>query len=75
MYRDCWELANLLRKVGAETEHSHFDDDFFQEQDLVVNALDNVEARRFMDRWALMHLLATSPAAQVQHFLMVFVRN
>ena len=32
------------------TEAKIFNDDFFQAQDLVVNALDNVEARRYVDR-------------------------
>jgi len=36
-------------RVGAETEHI-YTDDFFGELDGVVNALDNVEARMYMDR-------------------------
>ena len=36
-------------RVGAETEHI-YTDDFFHELDGVVNALDNVEARMYMDR-------------------------
>lgn len=36
-------------KVCPETEETLYTDDFFESQDLVVNALDNVEARRYMD--------------------------
>eukprot|EP00117_Sycon_ciliatum_P049202 scpid34613/ scgid34922/ Ubiquitin-like modifier-activating enzyme 6; Monocyte protein 4; Ubiquitin-activating enzyme E1-like protein 2 len=36
-------------KVGPQTEKTHYPDDFFQRQDVCVNALDNVEARRYMD--------------------------
>ena len=37
--------------VCPETEESLYTDKFFESQDLIVNALDNVEARRYMDRW------------------------
>ena len=33
-----------------ETEENLYTDQFFESQDIVVNALDNVEARRYMDR-------------------------
>ncbi|KAF4008087.1 hypothetical protein G4228_019698 [Cervus hanglu yarkandensis] len=36
-------------RVGPETEHV-YDDDFFQNLDGVANALDNVDARMYMDR-------------------------
>ncbi|XP_074626524.1 ubiquitin-like modifier-activating enzyme 6 [Acropora palmata] len=36
-------------KVCPETEESLYTDKFFESQDLIVNALDNVEARRYMD--------------------------
>ena len=36
--------------VCPETEETLYTDQFFESQDLVVNALDNVEARRYMDR-------------------------
>ncbi|XP_033123989.1 ubiquitin-like modifier-activating enzyme 6 [Anneissia japonica] len=36
-------------KVCPETEKEFFNDKFFESMDLVVNALDNVEARRYMD--------------------------
>ncbi|KAI0240926.1 E1 ubiquitin-activating protein [Massospora cicadina] len=36
-------------RVGADTEHV-YGDDFFAQIDLVANALDNVEARTYMDR-------------------------
>ena len=35
--------------VFPGTEQKIFNDAFFQAQDIVVNALDNVEARRYMD--------------------------
>ena len=38
----------LLDKVCNETENK-FNDEFFSRFDLIVNALDNVEARRYMD--------------------------
>ncbi|XP_073242373.1 ubiquitin-like modifier-activating enzyme 6 [Porites lutea] len=36
-------------KVCPETEETLYTDQFFESQDIVVNALDNVEARRYMD--------------------------
>lgn len=36
-------------KVCAQSERDVFTDEFFGEQDVCVNALDNVEARRYMD--------------------------
>ncbi|CAL1537293.1 unnamed protein product [Lymnaea stagnalis] len=36
-------------KVGPQTEESVYTDAFFEHQDIIVNALDNVEARRYMD--------------------------
>ncbi|PIK61135.1 putative ubiquitin-like modifier-activating enzyme 6-like [Apostichopus japonicus] len=36
-------------KVHPATEQSTYNDAFFEAQDVVVNALDNVEARRYMD--------------------------
>ena len=37
-------------KVHPATEDKVYNDEFFSRQDLVVNALDNVEARRYVDR-------------------------
>ena len=37
-------------KVYPGTEQEIYNDTFFSRQDLVVNALDNVEARRYVDR-------------------------
>ncbi len=42
-------ITAFHEKVCPETEHI-FDENFFNSLDLVVNALDNVEARRYMDR-------------------------
>jgi len=36
-------------KVCPETQAEFYNDDFFQQQHIVVNALDNVEARRYVD--------------------------
>ncbi|XP_050399847.1 ubiquitin-like modifier-activating enzyme 6 [Patella vulgata] len=36
-------------KVCPQTEESVYNDGFFEQQDVIVNALDNVEARRYMD--------------------------
>jgi len=38
-----------LNRVGAETEHV-YNDDFFERLDGVCNALDNIDARIYMDR-------------------------
>jgi ubiquitin-activating enzyme E1 len=43
------KIHSLLEKVGPETEHI-FDDDFWNGLDLVTNALDNVDARTYVDR-------------------------
>lgn len=40
-------IANL-DKVGPETENK-YSDSFFQKLDVVVNALDNVNARLYVD--------------------------
>ncbi|KAK6059865.1 ubiquitin-activating enzyme E1 [Cooperia oncophora] len=42
-------IEALAERVGSDTEHI-FNDDFFAELDGVANALDNVDARRYMDR-------------------------
>ncbi|XP_059175412.1 ubiquitin-like modifier-activating enzyme 6 [Physella acuta] len=36
-------------RVGPHTEETVYTDAFFESQDIIVNALDNVEARRYMD--------------------------
>lgn len=36
--------------VSPETEELIYTDEFFGNKDVVVNALDNVEARRYVDR-------------------------
>lgn len=36
-------------KVCPQTEVSNYNDGFYEHQDMVVNALDNVEARRYVD--------------------------
>lgn len=42
-------IKALSERVGSDTEHI-FNDDFFAELNGVINALDNVDARRYMDR-------------------------
>ena len=36
-------------KVGPQTERTHYTDEFLCHQDVVINALDNVETRMYMD--------------------------
>lgn len=43
------KIESKLEKVGADTEHI-FGDEFWQLLDLVTNALDNVDARTYVDR-------------------------
>lgn len=42
-------LQSLQYKVCPDTQESIFTDLFFKSNDIIVNALDNVEARRYMD--------------------------
>lgn len=44
----------LSSKVCSETEHI-FNDAFWESADVVVTALDNVEARKYVDRQCLLH--------------------
>jgi ubiquitin-activating enzyme E1-like protein 2 len=43
------KIQSFEKKVSSQTENDLFTDQFFCSQDLVVNALDNVESRRYMD--------------------------
>lgn len=43
------KIVTLRDRVGPETEHV-FDEDFWEELDGVTNALDNVDARQYVDR-------------------------
>ena len=45
--------GNIFFSVWPHTEAKIYNDQFFEDQDIVVNALDNVEARRYVDRWAI----------------------
>jgi ubiquitin-activating enzyme E1 len=47
-------IRHLADRVGADTEHI-FDDAFFGGLDGVANALDNVEARQYMDRRCVLY--------------------
>ncbi|KAK6027321.1 ubiquitin-activating enzyme E1 [Ostertagia ostertagi] len=49
-------IEALAERVGSDTEHI-FNDDFFAELDGVANALDNVDARRYMDRRCVYYCL------------------
>ena len=40
-------------KVFPGTEQEIYNDSFYSRQDIVVNALDNVEARRYVDRYSM----------------------
>ena len=42
-------ITALLHKVGADTEGSVFHDEFFKAQHVVINALDNIAARLYVD--------------------------
>lgn len=42
-------IKTYEKKVSIQTENELFNDKFFQNHDVCVNALDNVEARRYMD--------------------------
>ncbi|KAI5785600.1 hypothetical protein DFH27DRAFT_264961 [Peziza echinospora] len=42
-------ISSLRDRVGPDTEHV-FNEDFWEQLDLVTNALDNVEARTYVDR-------------------------
>lgn len=44
------KLDPYLNKVCPATENI-YNDDFYNKQDVVVTALDNVEARRYIDRY------------------------
>ena len=45
------KLTVVLVSVCPQTESTVYTDAFFEAQDVLVNALDNVEARRYMDRY------------------------
>ncbi|VDM67353.1 unnamed protein product, partial [Strongylus vulgaris] len=49
-------IEALAERVGTDTEHI-FNDDFFEKLDGVANALDNVDARRYMDRRCVFYRL------------------
>eukprot|EP00916_Digyalum_oweni_P011465 GHVL01019084.1.p1 GENE.GHVL01019084.1~~GHVL01019084.1.p1 ORF type:complete len:1023 (+),score=202.75 GHVL01019084.1:893-3961(+) len=68
------EVLSMEQKVGAETEEI-FDDKFWNGQDVILNALDNVQARLYVDSrcvWYLKPLLESGTlgtAANVQVIL------
>lgn len=49
-------IVSLAERVAEDTE-SIFNDDFFEELDCVTNALDNIDARRYMDRRCIYYRL------------------
>uniref|UniRef100_A0A0N5CF83 E1 ubiquitin-activating enzyme n=1 Tax=Strongyloides papillosus TaxID=174720 RepID=A0A0N5CF83_STREA len=55
-FNDKINISALSLKVGADTE-SVFHDEFFSNINGVLNALDNVEARRYMDRRCVFYRL------------------
>jgi ubiquitin-activating enzyme E1 len=48
------KIEYKLNRVGNDTEHI-FNNDFYESIDIIVNALDNVNARIYMDNQAIMH--------------------
>ena len=44
------QILSVFVAVCPQTEATVYPDSFFEAQDLIVNALDNVEARRYVDR-------------------------
>jgi ubiquitin-activating enzyme E1 len=48
------KIEYKLNKVGTETEHI-FNNEFYNNIDIIVNALDNVNARIYMDNQAISH--------------------
>ncbi|KAI3406137.1 UBA1 [Candida oxycetoniae] len=48
------KIVSKLDKVGPETENV-FDDKFWNDLDIVTNALDNIEAREYVDRRCIFH--------------------
>ena len=56
--RFCHFCFFFVFTVCPETEETLYTDQFFESQDIVVNALDNVEARRYMDRSESLHRLS-----------------
>ena len=75
------ELHDIFSRVGPETE-SAFNDDFFESLDGVANALDNVEARNYMDRRCVYYrlpllesgTLGTKGNTQVPSYLCDFMK-
>ena len=69
-------VVAMQDRVGPETE-SAFNDDFFETLDGVANALDNVEARNYMDRRCVYYrlpllesgTLGTKGNTQVRNFI------
>ncbi|XP_072016997.1 ubiquitin-like modifier-activating enzyme 6 [Amphiura filiformis] len=43
------KVEALQKRVCSDTEKIHFNDAFFMKQDVVINALDGYEARRYVD--------------------------
>ncbi len=58
-------MEALQLKVFPGTEAETFHDGFFQSQDMVVNALDNVEARRYVDRYIPPYLVSRDVTSRV----------
>ena len=50
LFFSLYQKSFLKISVCSQTEKTVYTDKFFERQDLVVNALDNVEARIYVDR-------------------------
>ena len=46
--------------VCPQTEDQIYNDTFFENQNIMVNALDNVEARRYMDRYGNLFIFTSA---------------
>lgn len=48
-------IKSFSNEVGISTENV-FDNNFWNKQDLIINALDNIEARKYVDSKCVLHL-------------------
>lgn len=71
-------LIALEKKVCSQTENEIFTDAFFGKLDICINALDNVEARRYMDNRCVANkkpLLETGTLGAKGIYFKVFIKS